>query len=158
MKILSLAVFLLLVLSSCDKEMEKECIQTCGPLQFCENGVCRCSDDQFLLGNTCEDRCADCFEGSFECGCDHKYIFDVSQFNWFQYKIANSGSGSSGTTKISETMFKTLIVRSCDIGDKKSTHIEFIIDTSDSTKLDVNARYYVLPNETFATCSSVFTK
>lgn len=56
---------IILVSTGCHKE--KECNPTCGPLQQCDDGVCSCPNGKYLLGNSCIDKCINCFEGSFDC-------------------------------------------------------------------------------------------
>lgn len=166
MRILNLILFTVFIMSMscCDKE--KECNPSCGPLQFCNDGVCSCKNDQFLLGNSCISKCENCFEGSFDCGCTDKYLIDATKFEnssvIIHYNIPNTFTNpnvSTIVTKIGESKYRFLINRSCDVGDRKSTNIEFIVDKSDATQLKVDARYHILPsNETLATCSSVFTR
>ena len=165
---LSLKFLLLIVLTSLGCNKEKECNPACGPLQQCADGVCTCGDDQFLLGNTCIEKCPDCFEGAFDCGCTDKYIIDTFEFNsnnaqvTLRYNIPGTITTRRSMTEISkieENTYRFNIPRSCDIGDKKSTHIEFTVDKSDSSKLDITARYYIFQtNETLGTCSSLFKK
>lgn len=158
--------FVFFVNLGCRKD--KECNPSCGPLQQCDDGVCLCPNGQFLLGNSCKEKCPDCFEGSFTCGCTDKYIFDISKFDdntrqiSLHYVIPGTTSISNGmtdVTKLGENVFKFNIPRRCDEGGKKSTNIEFTVDKSDSARLKVQARYHILPsNETLGTCETVFTK
>lgn len=146
---------------------DKECNPTCGLLQRCDDGVCSCPNGKYLLGNSCIDKCADCFEGAFDCGCTDKYIFDISKFDDNARQIimhyvrtgSSPGTGSTDVTKIGEYLYKFNIPRSCDIGGNKSTNIEFTVDKSEPSKLKVQARYHILPsNETLGTCETVFTQ
>ncbi len=145
---------------------KKECNPSCGPLQFCDDGVCSCKADQFLIGNSCLSRCENCFEGSFDCGCTDKYIFNTSAFddssvllNFVITGTIGISNANTTVTKLSPTRYRFLIPRSCDVGDRKSTHIEFFVDRADLTQLNVDARYHILPsNETLATCSAIFTR
>lgn len=151
-------------LSSCEKE--KPCNPACGTLQSCNDGVCSCRSDQFLLGNSCVSRCDDCYEGAFDCGCTDKYVIDQTKFEsndvTINFNIPGTIAKSNGhtyVTKLSETKFRFLIPRSCDLGDRRSTHIEFVVDKSDPASVIVEARHHILPsNETLATCSTVFRK
>ena len=59
-------------------EKEKPCSPSCGPLQSCNDGVCSCRSDQFLLGNSCVSKCENCYEGAFDCGCTDKYVMNFS--------------------------------------------------------------------------------
>jgi hypothetical protein len=166
MRILNLILFTVFTMSMscCDKE--KECNPLCGPLQSCNDGVCSCKTDQFLLGTDCVTKCFDCFEGSFDCGCTDKFIIDATKFesssvtvNYVTPGILGYHNASTSVTKLGESKYRFLINRSCDVGDRKSTNIEFIVDKSDATQLTVDARFHILPsNETLATCSSVFTR
>jgi hypothetical protein len=167
MKSITVLVFCLIFLSTgCQKD--KECDPSCGPLQLCSDGICTCPNDNYVLGNSCVDNCEDCFEGLFDCGCIEKYIFDISKFDdsasqvVLHYVIPGTISitnASSDVTKLSEHTYRFDIPRSCDIGDKKSTNIEFTVDKSEPSKLKVQARYHILPsNETLGTCETVFTK
>ena len=68
-------------------------------------------------------------------------------------------NGYPDVTKLSETKFRFLIPRSCDVGNRQSTHIEFVVDKSDPSSVNVEARHHILPsNETLATCSTIFKK
>lgn len=167
MKALSfITIFFILILASCCKE--KECNPSCGPFQICNDGICSCQSDEFLLGNSCIKRCTECFEGSFTCGCTDKYVFDLSPFNLnpkqvtIHYKINGTIAIANLMTDVKElssTEFRFSIPRLCDISGNKSTHIEFTLDTSDSPNIKVDARYLILPtNETLTTCSTTFTK
>jgi hypothetical protein len=155
----------LFVIYGCERE--KECNPNCGPFQKCDNGVCGCRDDQFLLGNSCIEKCTDCYEGVFDCGCTDKYIFNISQFDAIVGQITlhyvrtgvSPGIGYTDVTKLGEHIYRFTIPRYCDAGGKQSTNIEFTVNTKDSTKLEVTARYYILPsNETLETCSAIFLK
>jgi len=147
-------------------EKEKPCSPSCGPLQSCNDGVCSCRSDQFLLGNTCVRKCDECYEGAFDCGCTDKYIIDITKFvsNDVSIKYTITGTiaianGNTDITKLSETKFRFLIPRSCDVGNRQSTHIEFVVDKSDPSSVNVEARHHILPsNETLATCSTIFKK
>lgn len=147
-------------------EKEKPCSPSCGPLQSCNDGVCSCRSDQFLLGNTCVRKCDECYEGAFDCGCTDKYIIDITKFvsNDVSIKYTITGTiaianGNTDITKLSETKFRFLIPRSCDVGNRQSTHIEFVVDKSDPSSVIVEARHHILPsNETLATCSTIFKK
>lgn len=147
-------------------EKEKPCSPSCGPLQSCNDGVCSCRSDQFLLGNTCVRKCDECYEGAFDCGCTDKYIIDITKFvsNDVSIKYTITGTiaianGNTDITKLSETKFRFLIPRSCDVGNRISTHIEFVVDKSDPSSVIVEARHHILPsNETLATCSTIFKK
>jgi len=147
---------------------EKECNPNCGPLQRCDDGVCACNENQFIMGNSCITRCADCFEGSFDCGCTDTYVFDITQFDSATRQVTlyyvtpgtiGMNRGSTDVTKLSSNMYKFNIPRRCDVGSRRSTNKEFTVDTADPTKLAITARYHILmSNETLATCSTVFTK
>ena len=147
-------------------EKEKPCSPSCGPLQSCNDGVCSCRSDQFLLGNNCISKCENCYEGAFDCGCTDKYIIDITKFvsNDVSIKYTITGTiaianGNTDITKLSETKFRFLIPRSCDVGNRQSTHIEFVVDKSDPSSVIVEARHHILPsNETLATCSTIFKK
>jgi hypothetical protein len=153
-----------LLLASCCKK-EKECNPACGPLQTCDDGVCKCKTDQFILGNSCVSRCKDCYEGAFSCGCTDKYVIDASKFELGEVVLnyvqsgSSPGIGSTDVRNVGQSTYKFSIPRSCTIGDKKSTDIEFTVDKSDSLQLKVEARYHILPsNETLEICSAVFTR
>ncbi|MBP9197582.1 MAG: hypothetical protein KBF35_07930 [Saprospiraceae bacterium] len=148
-------------------EKEKPCSPSCGPLQSCNDGVCSCRSDQFLLGNSCVSKCENCYEGAFECGCTDKYVMDFSfkgggNLITLNYVIPGTSGFTNGypdVTKLSETKFRFLIPRSCDVGNRISTHIEFVVDKSDPSSVIVEARHHILPsNETLATCSTIFKK
>lgn len=147
-------------------EKEKSCSPSCGPLQSCNDGVCSCRSDQFLLGNSCVSKCENCYEGAFDCGCTDKYVMDQTKFEsndvTINFNIPGTIANSNGhtyVTKLSETKFRFLIPRSCDVGNRKSTHIEFVVDKSDPSSVIVEARHHILPsNETLATCSTIFKK
>ncbi|HMT71984.1 MAG TPA: hypothetical protein PKD16_17575 [Saprospiraceae bacterium] len=166
MKSISVFIFcIILVSTGCHKD--KECNPTCGPLQQCNDGVCSCPNGKYLLGNSCIDKCTNCFEGSFDCGCTDQYIFDISKFDESTRQIimhyvrsGNSpGIGSGDVIKIGENVYRFNIPRSCDLSGKKSTNIEFTVDKSEAFKLKVQARYHILPsNETLGTCETVFTQ
>ena len=149
----------------CDKE--KECNPNCGPDQQCVDGVCSCGNTGFILGNACIEKCADCFEGSFDCGCTDKYIFNISKFEANTSEVIlhytrsglSPGIGATTVTKIGEDLYRFNIPRSCDAGGRRSTNIEFVVDTKDPAKLSVTARYHILPsNETLETCSATFIR
>ena len=147
-------------------EKEKPCSPSCGPLQSCNGGVCSCRSDQFLLGNSCVSKCENCYERAFECGCTDKYVMDQTKFEsndvTINFNIPGTIANSNGhtyVTKLSETKFRFLIPRSCDVGNRQSTHIEFVVDKSDPSSVIVEARHHILPsNETLATCSTIFKK
>lgn len=166
MRVIIFLFFIALLVTSCCRK-EKECNPTCGPLQQCDDGVCSCPNGKYLLGNSCIDKCTNCFEGAFDCGCTDKYIFDISKFDESTSQIimhyvrsGNSpGIGSADVIKIGEHNYRFNIPRSCDVGGKKSTNIEFTVDKSEPSKLKVQARYHILlSNETLGTCETVFTQ
>jgi hypothetical protein len=153
-----------LFLASCTKK-EKECNPACGPLQICDDGMCKCKTGQFLIGNSCVSKCIDCYEGAFSCGCTDKYVFDCTKYNAGEAILRyvrtglSPGIESTDVSRIGQSTYKFSIPRSCTIGNKKSTDIEFFVDKSDSLQLKVEARYHILPsNETLETCSAVFTR
>lgn len=145
---------------------DKECNPTCGPLQQCDDGVCSCPNGQYLLGNSCIDKCSDCFEGSFDCGCTDKYVINISEKSGNLITLNYVIPGTIGIvnnypniTYINSTKFKFLVERICNFGDRTSTNIEFTVDKSEPSKLKVQARYHILPsNETLGTCETVFTQ
>jgi hypothetical protein len=154
-----------LLLSACGKK-EKECGPRCQVDQFCDDGVCKCRDDQFALGYYCIDRCSYCFEGTIPCGCNDRYIIMTDQLKQGSAGLISPGPGpnaiGNGSTSVrlmSENKYKFLIPKYCTIDGKKCTHLEVIMDNSDSTQLKLVARYLKLPdNDTLAVCNAVFTR
>ncbi len=164
--IIVLLVCIVMASASCKKmKMDKECTTPCGSQQYCNDGECACDSTKILLGGYCIDKCESCYAGSFDCGCTDKYIFTIDSLGnevKIQYIIPGTNSYANGYTEIknlSPTKFRFIIPRYCEIGDKKSSYIEFTVDKSDPKNLLVEARHHNLPsNETVATCSAIFSK
>lgn len=158
------AITLLILGGCCDPE--KECDPTCGAKQHCEDGTCVCPDNQYLLGNSCVDKCEDCYIGSLDCGCFNQFIFDISKFDTphpqvtLHYLDQGNYPSKAGTNvrRLNGT-YTFFVPRYCDIDGKRATDIEFITRKIDGDRLEVTARYLKLPsNDALATCTAVFTK